>query len=374
MNEHHYDAIVALLYEAAIQPERWKPALLAMSKAVGCNTGQMTLWDKSSMLPLFSSVSRDELRELNGQYTRHFAAIDPHTAKVREASSGHWLNYAKLFDEHFVRNNAVYQDFLLPNGLRWSLGSRFDLSQQTEAVFSALRGPRQQAFGDAEIHFLGRLNPHLQRATQIQSRLLESEAKAAMGTSALNRLTYPLLIADQRAHTLFLNRAAESLVRKGTALRLVGGMLKLPNPDAQCALETLLNGAIVRGHGGGMTIRDNSGRTWNLVIAPLAPDLGADNPQERPLAMVLVGDRQKPQHLDGSLLTALFHLTAAEGRAALALLDGLTPEEYAQVSRLSIATVRSQLREVFAKTGTRRQADLVKLLALLPPTKRHSEK
>jgi DNA-binding CsgD family transcriptional regulator len=310
------------------------------------------------------------LLELNDQYVRHFATIDPHTEKIRAASSGHWLNYAKLFDEYFVRSNEVYQEFLLPSGLRWSLGARFQLSEQTEAVFTTLRGPRQQPFGDAETRFLGRLNPHLQRATQIQSRLLESEAKAAMGTSALNRLTHPLLIADQPAHALFLNRAAESLVREGTALRLVGSTLKLPNPDAQRALETLLSNAIARGHGGGMTIHDNSGRTWDLVIAPLAPDLGADNPQQRPLAMVLVGDRQKPQHLDGPLLTALFHLTAAEGRVALALLDGLTPEEYAQAAKLSIATVRCQLREIFAKTGTRRQAELVKLLALLPSAHR----
>ena len=52
-------------------------------------------------------------------------------------------------------------------------------------------------------------------------------------------------------------------------------------------------------------------------------------------------------------------LTQAEARLAVALCEGLSVEEAAARFGVSLATVRAQLKAVFAKTGTRRQAELV---------------
>jgi DNA-binding CsgD family transcriptional regulator len=58
-----------------------------------------------------------------------------------------------------------------------------------------------------------------------------------------------------------------------------------------------------------------------------------------------------------SQLRQAFDLSAAEATVAESLLEGLSPNEYAQKSGVSIATVRTQLRAIYEKTGTRSQAE-----------------
>jgi len=59
-----------------------------------------------------------------------------------------------------------------------------------------------------------------------------------------------------------------------------------------------------------------------------------------------------------------YQLTGAELRLAAALADGLSLDACSQKYRVSIHTARSQLKSIFAKTDTRRQSDLVRLIFL----------
>lgn len=67
-----------------------------------------------------------------------------------------------------------------------------------------------------------------------------------------------------------------------------------------------------------------------------------------------------------ALIAQALELTLAEGKLCQALLAGLSVTEAAASLRIRVSTARSQLRSVFAKTQTCRQADLIALLALLP--------
>jgi len=61
-------------------------------------------------------------------------------------------------------------------------------------------------------------------------------------------------------------------------------------------------------------------------------------------------------------LRAEFSLTKAEARLALYLADGASLPSMARAFDVKLTTIRSQLQQVFAKTGTSRQAELVALL------------
>jgi DNA-binding CsgD family transcriptional regulator len=62
-------------------------------------------------------------------------------------------------------------------------------------------------------------------------------------------------------------------------------------------------------------------------------------------------------------LQRLFGLTSAESRVAAGIATGLSLTDLAHLQRVSRATVRTQLASIFRKTHTRRQAELVALLA-----------
>ena len=61
-------------------------------------------------------------------------------------------------------------------------------------------------------------------------------------------------------------------------------------------------------------------------------------------------------------LRLAFRLSPGEARIATALAEGLVLREIAQRHGVTYETVRTQLRRLMDKTGSRRQADLVRLV------------
>jgi DNA-binding CsgD family transcriptional regulator len=71
-------------------------------------------------------------------------------------------------------------------------------------------------------------------------------------------------------------------------------------------------------------------------------------------------------------LVRLFELSRAEARLCVLLAQGKSLAECARSGGVLVATVRSQLHQIFEKTGARRQAELVALLRRIPVLKPRS--
>jgi len=78
--------------------------------------------------------------------------------------------------------------------------------------------------------------------------------------------------------------------------------------------------------------------------------------------LVCVTDLEAKVKLPEQTLRELFGLTPAEARLARAIFEGLSPGEAAASFGVSPHTVRVQLGHIFAKTGTNRQSELVRLM------------
>jgi DNA-binding CsgD family transcriptional regulator len=85
-----------------------------------------------------------------------------------------------------------------------------------------------------------------------------------------------------------------------------------------------------------------------------------------PTLLLLVTDPERPVHLRDDLMRSQYGFTRAETEVASGLLTGYSVEEIAALRHVSVATVRDQLKRLFGKTGTKRQAELVRLLGSLP--------
>jgi DNA-binding CsgD family transcriptional regulator len=59
---------------------------------------------------------------------------------------------------------------------------------------------------------------------------------------------------------------------------------------------------------------------------------------------------------------AKLSLTPAETRLAIALFKGQSVEAYAKEVGISINTARWYVKQIYAKTGVKRQTDLIRLL------------
>jgi DNA-binding CsgD family transcriptional regulator len=68
----------------------------------------------------------------------------------------------------------------------------------------------------------------------------------------------------------------------------------------------------------------------------------------------------------GTALRDLFGLTPAESRLADLLHQELNLKQAAEKMHISLGTARFMLKNIFAKTQTRRQSQLVQMLSRLP--------
>jgi DNA-binding CsgD family transcriptional regulator len=68
----------------------------------------------------------------------------------------------------------------------------------------------------------------------------------------------------------------------------------------------------------------------------------------------------------GQQLQGMFGMTPAEARLTEALVQGQSLRQYADARRVTMSTVRTQLKAATGKTGTRRQADLVRIVLTGP--------
>ena len=98
----------------------------------------------------------------------------------------------------------------------------------------------------------------------------------------------------------------------------------------------------------------------SLIAAPLRTDRGIT--PGGPSVLVCVTDLEAGISPPAQQLATLFRFTPAEGRVALALFEGATPREAAATLGLSPHTVHVHLARIFEKTGTNRQAELIKLM------------
>ena len=92
----------------------------------------------------------------------------------------------------------------------------------------------------------------------------------------------------------------------------------------------------------------------------------AVKPGRTPAALLFIGDPERPVDIDPRRLIRLYGLSRAESRVAVLLGQGQRLEQIAEALGLTYETVRKHLKQIFIKTGTDRQAELVRTLVTGP--------
>jgi DNA-binding CsgD family transcriptional regulator len=198
--------------------------------------------------------------------------------------------------------------------------------------------------------------------------MLNQGAQAAsMHVAALDALAFGIAICDSDGRVAFANAIADELLsqKRGLMLGSSGRELVASVPDDAHAFARLLREAAGDGKRGLIRLSERN-RTSTLLafVTPLPRRLE----DEYGPGYVLVTMRASgaPHPLTESMLVALFELSPAQASVALAIFNGKSPDEIASERGNRISTLRTHLAEIFLRTGTENQRDLVRLLGTLP--------
>jgi len=365
MNESQYDDLIGKIYDAAVMPELWPVFLEQLSEAFNSKGTVIYLMDFASRSPTCRS---DEVSFIQSartdpetivSYERYYSKVNVWFENSSDLPEGELITTDRLFPVRELVKTEWYNDWLKPQGYFHAMIGHL-LKQDTLAVRLSMFRSKQQPFSADETALFARLVPHLRRSCMIHKKLSEVKRMKATDAELLNRLPVGLILFDKGGQVVFANHMAETL--DGFRLNAAGRCLT-DNANETRALRRLIDNAAELGQGIAMSLyRNNSNRPLSAIVVSLQnrplPFTGST-----PVVALFIGDPDMPLDLDDSLLTQCYGLSPTEAKLAAALLRGQTPGDYAQTRGISNNTVKTQLKQVLAKTGTHRQSELMQLLA-----------
>jgi len=223
-------------------------------------------------------------------------------------------------------------------------------------LFLLFRSESAPPLADDELEALQVTCRHLSLAVRLwfRERLSRGGAEAVVSSICAGTL-----IAHEDGRIAWLNRRAEAWVRERRIAVADGKILNvsgLPADVPRAVREAVNAGSRVAFAEAAMT----------LEVAPiLMPNAGGTGGLER-MAFIVVRDGAGAREAAASL-AANYRLTTTEVDLAIALWKGTLIAEYATQRSVAMSTVRTQLKALLAKTGSRRQSDIVALVARLQP-------
>ena len=184
---------------------------------------------------------------------------------------------------------------------------------------------------------------------------------AGMKAEVLDLLSFGVILVSPNCRLVYANAPAQLLAETSAAFSLEG-RLRAARSDQTWRLGALVAEVTEAAGCGrdiirGMALPLQEDGEILLVICSLPDPEGPS-----PLAAIFLSDRARPSAPPGHLLASLFDLTPTEAQVARALLSGKRTAHVARDLGVSQTTVAFHLRNLFEKTGTNRQADLVALL------------
>ena len=238
------------------------------------------------------------------------------------------------------------------------------------AVVSLNRGDRHEEFDSHDAKLLSILMPHVRRALAIQRRLSDFDAERAPILDALDRLPRGLVLVDDRARPIFVNRYAARLLEQRDGLSMEKDALIAAMPAAARQLSRALGSAIAVTKGRAFTMENGDFLIPRLTRRPLFASVspaGRDNAYPdlipRVAASVFLVDPDSIVMPLNDRLAELFSLTTAEARVADAFAAGRNVATIADEFGVSRETVRSQAKRVCEKAGVRSQSAFIRLVA-----------
>jgi DNA-binding CsgD family transcriptional regulator len=189
----------------------------------------------------------------------------------------------------------------------------------------------------------------------------------------LNSMPLGVVLVSRHGSVIDANRLAREILAAGDILSSSSGGLTLKLATGRVRVRDLLNNAVQPASSDGADIqgysapREAGRQPVTVLVVRLKqehgfPPQGAD----APVAALFIGDPERPTEVDLRRLIRLYGLSRAEARVAALLARGQRLDQIAETLGLTYETVRKHVKQIFSKTGTDRQAELVRTIVTGP--------
>jgi DNA-binding CsgD family transcriptional regulator/PAS domain-containing protein len=369
MEGEEFSELIGLIYDAALDPEAWPVMLNRLADVLSAQCCVIGLLNSSTNGAAMTAPRTDPeyLRSFTEYWAGHAfmwkvgAKLPLGTVIVREMI---------ISRDEFCRTD-YYNEWCKPQGVEAAIATNLLVEGPLSTVIAAYRPYAKGDFDATETRLFAEIIPHLQRALQLQLRLAGLNGLLEGSTEILNRLLQGVILVDGEARVIFANRAGEDVLRAGRGLILGRGGLQAEIPRETRRLRRIIADCAeprpgLDAAGGRLLLSREHGLPLTVLITPhFAGSSGID--VGRPCAILFITDPDATVRVRKETLCEYFGLTPAEGAVAVEVLEAHGLHAAAERLGISLATARTHLAHVFDKTGTHRQAELVRFLLQSQP-------
>ena len=361
-------SVIEALYEAVLDETRWSQALTALTSISGSQAATFWVLDGSDQprLPTLTCLNFDPA--FIDEYQQGMVPMDPTVQYLVSHPNQPIVHDGLVISERDKERHAYYDWHGRHSDTRYRLVGQARPAHEVQAGVALHRTRRVGRYEPTDIEKFAVLHRHLERALAIAFRLGTLGTMQQCTTELLDRNRTAVLLLDERRRVVYMNRSAAALQSKGDGVRISGSGINLfrkrDNDDLSALITRASSADRSQSSAGGMmrVVRPSGRRPYGILVTPVSRAYPALSTLRPAVCVVITDPDQPPSELSTSRLRTLFGLTNAEARLADRLASGDALRVAAVRLHITYGTARTRLAQIFEKTETHRQRELVSLL------------
>jgi DNA-binding CsgD family transcriptional regulator len=358
--------LIGDIYDAVLDRTLWPSVIEKTCHYVGGQSGALVaLGPTRSEAQFHFEWGTDP--EFVESYQRTYGLLNPlHVPTLMQAKVGSVLATTDIVPHDEILACRFYKEWLTPQGIVDAISATFEKSALSYSMLSIHRGKRDGMVDDATRRRMRLVAPHFQRAVGIGRIIDLHKFEAAALADSLDGLAAATILVDGSGRIVHANAAGDAMLARGAVLRAAGGKLTANDPQTDRTLhETFMNAETgAAAIGAGVPLRGLDGDRWVAHVLPLTASARRKTRLNYSAAAAVFVRKAtlEPAH-PFETIADVYKLTTAEMRVLMGVVQIGGVPEIVPVLGIAETTVKTHLRHVFEKTSTKRQADLVKLVA-----------
>jgi DNA-binding CsgD family transcriptional regulator len=359
LSAEEFSAMIGQIYDCILMPERWSATIDAIRHRLGFVSGILAAYPFSGAPDVVATANLDAAYMQSASvYAGEIANLWGGLARIQRFPLAEPIAVSELQSREGLQSNSWVKPRDIGDGVTLSLAR--DDSMVGTLAFSQL-----EQNGDVrrdQIEALRLLAPHLRRAVTIGNIFAMRAAAIATLEATINTLAAGVLLVDETLTIIQSNKSAHAMLVSGDPISSRDGRVQLPSAVAQKALA---DAVAVGQRGIGIPAPCANGEAAVVYVLSLRQGerrFGAAR-ERSTAALFVISATSKP--VPGDAVALLFDLTPSEARIFEKVCEGQELSAIADHLGIKLSTVKTHLLRVFEKTGTNRQADVVRLAASL---------
>jgi DNA-binding CsgD family transcriptional regulator len=259
-----------------------------------------------------------------------------------------------LYSDEEIEQNEFWRGLLVPAGFKWFAGIPLEFSGRRFCL-TFQRGVHQSPFTGEQLSVIRKWGQRLSNVMEIGLEMRLRERNALF--EGLETIGGAFLVLDRLARVIYVSETAASLFGdafdvRNSKIRCEEGLRKRIELAAGGAPEALSVASRK------VFLRSRNPEGYIIVeLFPLPPKESDVFVEPSLIVRFFRGGIAKVN--DPSILASALGLTKQQSIIAAALCDGCTIKELARRLGISEGTARIHLKNIFSRTGIRRQSELV---------------